>query len=512
MKINSYLNSPNFNPTKQTKKTDKTDKKPRAIEPVFQDYIHIDADKLDLDDENIVFKLGIERNDYTKWNLFNNLSNNKSIIMSLGGGNISSGQNSEGKINFDFLSNINKFGENKVYYNGFICLPTLEQNITMMIDISGIDNFVNKLYNLSENDIKNIKDIKDIDKYDKNIIDIVKIYNDREKLVKTLKQRRWEETVDNMFNISKRNFYIMKELVKYLFDNNFLTGIIFYPTINQDNFAKYQDNFAKYKEKFYNNNPILNNDLFRIKTQNFIKNNFKFNQKRILCQYVINDEIKHGHITLEYGQNIEIDEKDNSYLNGITQEKYYKIYKSEQIKIVNNEINKSLESIIRLNNKILNDFISNNNLENDNIYFRLKNYEKYNELFQIIKDNKDIDKKILSQINYINQDKDNIIKKLDKDSLEIIKVSNFNDDIKAKYRDIDKFAHITINSGTNQPSYMKDVSCAISNKQDKITIQDKKYLLKDKEYLLKEYLLKEYLLKELEGVDISVNKLKIFYI
>ena len=463
-------------------------------------YIHIDCDELDLGSEDVLL-LGTERTDYTKWNLNNALINNKIPIISMGGGNIATRIGSTN--GYTFIDDINEMMHTTVNFNSFLFLPHDKPIFEIFRDID-MNTFVEILNKTDISEFKDMSEDTTDNPYIQKINLLKKLYSDKGKIEKTIKQRNWlgKNKVEEILKKTKDNLQFVKKISEYLHKNKVLNEIIFYPYVTTENYVDIVPRM---------NQSNICDILYELPmTNNFMINSATFAQKRILCKYTLNDQTKFGHITLEYNVKKNIKYDLSNYELSQTKGHYYKIYPND----IFNNFNSILEEAKRV---LLENYVEESKIYIDyiDIFLSKSFYEKMEELNKDMSPRKNLMVYLIKK-KYNIQNKEKISQPFDKlfsdiKPIEFIRIFRFDKNLILNHKKnvtlivndqqitesftCSQYGHITVDPGSHSPADMIFANIAVSLKKNTVNIKNKIYQINGCEYK-----------------EVNVTQLKIFYL
>jgi hypothetical protein len=401
-------------------------------------FIHIDGDVLDLD-QSSVYKLSSERNDYTKFKIVEQIIQRKIPVFSTGGGALLS--STVGTQEFSFFDYLEKIFNQSININGYILLPKKDDTRTLTVmtdkDLPIFIQNCKKYINGSSTEQNTILSTDHI------INGIKAIYDDLSILESASGQREYSKNLtEKLSSSTKANFNIVLKIISSI-NQKTLKKIIFYPIVEKYN-------------SYPSNSLLLNNISNKIKL-NINKSSIleppKFQQKRLLCSYSLEDGIKKfHHITMKYSnhRNIIYNNSERNLIGRVIEGLYFKCYLKKDIDEIEQILKFSIElrdepqkHINKLNKIKMEDIIELidflNNILND-----------YNLL-----DNKDLIKSVIGLIgkNITRFNKDLKFPKIDTMVSVIVFPQDglFNEDLSTR-------AHITVIPGKHKPDLMKNVA------------------------------------------------------
>jgi hypothetical protein len=283
------------------------------------------------------------------------------------------------------------------------------------------------------------------------------IYDDLSILGSASNQRGYNKNLTKKLSSStKANFNIVLKIISSI-NQKTLKKIIFYPIV---------DNYNSYPS----NSLLLNNISNKIKlniNRNSVLEPSKFQQKRLLCSYSLEDGIKKfHHITMKYSnhRNIIYNNSERNLIGRVIEGLYFKCYLKKDI----DEIEQILKFSIELRDK---------NEKHANKLNKIK-IEDINELIDFLNDilnnynlldNKDLIRSVIGLVgkNITRFNRDLKFPKIDTMVSVIVfpEQGIFDENLSSR-------AHITVISGKHKPELMKNVAekiyeCIKNNSKNK---------------------------------------------
>jgi hypothetical protein len=231
---------------------------------------HIDADILDLGSD-IVYSLGIERNDYTNYKIVESINDGKIPIVSLGGGQI---VNQRGEVTL--IKYLDEIYNKKILMIPIIILPVMDNGFKIL-ECDELSVFIDE-FNSNRGHYYDL---------------IGKTYHDEERFRRTYEQRKETTPFDRFFKRNTENFGILSNIIKSL--QGSLIKIILTPITDSED----------YSTKIEETKRILAENIshhidFEFRNEPKMTDVPNFTQKRLLVDYTLDDTINFHHVTLKF--------------------------------------------------------------------------------------------------------------------------------------------------------------------------------------------------------------------